>query len=88
MDSLLDVEDALFAKQALSAPWGDLGRSWTLGVVALASQLWLRVLNDFRVEGLDTFLQHTMHREPGRGLITVCNHTRCGVHATGLRRRC
>ncbi len=77
MDSLLEPEDALFAQRALAAPWGELGRSWTLGLVSLLSKFWLHVLNDFRVEeGLDTFYQHTMAREEGRGLITVCNHTR------------
>ena len=82
MDSLLEPEDALFAQRALAAPWGELGRSWTLGVVSLLSKFWLHVLNDFRVEeGLDTFYQHTMAREEGQGLITVCNHTRCGRHS-------
>lgn len=74
MDSLVDVEDH-FSQQALAAPWGELGRSWTLGLVSLASKAVLTLLNDFSVEGLDTFLQHATTREPGVGLITVCNHT-------------
>lgn len=76
MDSLVDVEDH-FSKQALAAPWGELGRSWTLGLVSLVSKAVVTLLNHFSVEGLDTFLQHTTAREPGVGLITVCNHTRC-----------
>ena len=84
MDSLLEPEDALFAQRALAAPWGQVGRSWTLGLVSLLSKLWLTVLNDFRVEeGLDAFYQHTMAREEGRGLITVCNHTRRGRRGAG-----
>ncbi|PSC70805.1 phosphate acyltransferase [Micractinium conductrix] len=74
MDGLVDVEDH-FAQQALQAPWGEVGRSATLGVVSLFSKLVLSVLNSFSVEGVDTFLQHTTAREEGRGLITVCNHT-------------
>lgn len=73
----MDVEDH-FSQQALAAPWGELGRSWTLGLVSLFSKAVLTVLNDFSVEGLDIFLQHATAREPGVGLITVCNHTRCG----------
>lgn len=76
----MDVEDH-FSQQALAAPWGELGRSWTLGLVSLASKAVLTLLNDFSVEGLDTFLQHATTREPGVGLITVCNHTRCGAAA-------
>lgn len=80
MDSLLEPEDALFAQRALAAPWGDLGRSWTLGVVSLFSKLVLTVLNDFAVAPaeLAEFRRHAAERAPQRGLITVCNHTRCG----------
>lgn len=77
MDSLLSVEDQLYAQQALSAPWGELGRSWTLGLVALAAKLALTVANRFSVEGLDTLHEHAMRRPQGCGLITVSNHTRC-----------
>ena len=66
MDSLLDVEDRLFSQQALSAPWGELGRSATLGVVSLLGKLTLTGLNRLHVaEGRDAFLQHTLRREPG-----------------------
>lgn len=77
MDGLVDVEDA-FSQQALSAPWGELGRSATLGLVSLFSKLVVTVLNSFSVDGLDAFHRHVMSRQPGVGLITVCNHTRCG----------
>lgn len=77
MDSLVDVEDA-FSQQALSAPWGEVGRSATLGVVSLFSKLVLAVLNDFSVEGRDRLMQQVEAREEGRGLITVCNHTSTG----------
>ena len=84
MDGLVDVEDH-FEQQALQAPWGEVGRSATLGVVSLFSKLVLSVLNSFSVEGVDTFLQHTTAREEGRGLITVCNHTRCSRGGTWAR---
>lgn len=74
MDGLVDVEDA-FSQQALSAPWGELGRSATLGLVSLFSKLVVTVLNSFSVDGLDAFHRHVMSRQPGVGLITVCNHT-------------
>jgi hypothetical protein len=75
MDSLLDIEDA-FSRQALSAPWGELGRSATLGIVALYSKFVVSVLNSYSAQGVDTFRQHVMHRDAAQGLITVCNHTR------------
>jgi monolysocardiolipin acyltransferase len=83
MDSLLSVEDTLFSQQALKAPWGELGRSLTLGVVALWSKAVLTLLNRFSVEGRDTLLQYVERREEGRGLITVCNHTRCAACSGG-----
>lgn len=87
MDSLLEPEDALFARQALAAPWGERGRSWTLGVVSLWSKLVLTVLNDFSVAPaeLAEFRRHTTERAPERGLITVCNHTRCPLRCAGGR---
>lgn len=73
MDTALepDVDPSL-----LQAPWGELGRSLTLGVVSLVSKFILGVMNDFSVEGQDVYLHHILHREPGVGLITVSNHTR------------
>ena len=75
MDSLLEPEDTL-REAYLSAPWGDLGRSATLGVVSAFSKLLLRVLNTTEVAGLDRFHAHVLDRPEGVGLITVCNHTR------------
>lgn len=75
MDSLLEPEDRL-REEYLRAPWGELGRSATLGAVSLVCKFLLNVLNSTRVEGLDTFLDHVQRRADGQGLITVCNHTR------------
>lgn len=75
MDSLLEPEDRL-RQQYLSAPWGELGRSATLGLVSLVSKFLLQVLNNTRVHGLDCFRAEVLEREEGVGLITVSNHTR------------
>ena len=75
MDSLLEPEDAL-REQYLRAPWGDIGRSATLGIVSLFSKFVLRVLNTTDVDNLDQFHKEVLHRPEGVGLITVCNHTR------------
>lgn len=76
MDGLLEPEDSLARRAALEAPWGEYGRSLTLGWVSLLSKLVLRVLNTTTVEGLETYHRAVMQREEGLGLITVCNHTR------------
>lgn len=75
MDSLLEPEDKL-REEYLRAPWGDLGRSVTLGVVSLAGKFILTIMNTIHVDGLDSFTQHVTHRNPDNGLLTVCNHTR------------
>ena len=75
MDSLLEPEDSL-REQYLSAPWGDLGRSATLGLVSLVSKFVLRVMNTTEADDLQTFQEHILDRKPGLGLITVSNHTR------------
>jgi monolysocardiolipin acyltransferase len=74
MDSLLEPEDQLREKY-LSAPWGDLGRSATLGIVSLFSKFLLRVLNTTNVNNLPTFHDHVLNRPENVGLITVSNHT-------------
>lgn len=76
MDSLLEPEERLSEEQLLRAPWGSLGRSLTLGVVAWGCKMLLSVANTITLEGRADFLQHTVHRPPGQGLITVSNHTR------------
>ena len=74
MDSLEDKPD--IDRSLTDPPWGELGRSATLGVVSLISKFILNVMNDFHLEGGEVFLRHILHREPGVGLITVSNHTR------------
>lgn len=60
----------------VSPPWGDVGRNATLGVVSMGSKLLLQWLNTFTTTNLST-LQHAVKDRPhGRGLLTVCNHTR------------
>lgn len=73
MDSLVEF-DADF----LAAPWGAAGRDATLGLVAGISKLVLQVLNSTRVNNHGTFTDLVFNRPPGVGLLTVCNHTRCG----------
>lgn len=75
MDSLLEPEDRL-REQYLRAPWGEVGRSATLGVVSLFSKFLLRVLNTTTIDNLDRFHREVLDRPEGLGLITVCNHTR------------
>lgn len=75
MDSLIEPEEEL-AKQYLTPPWGDLGRSATLGIVSLVSKLVLQVLNTSVSDGLDKFRDAVLDRPKGIGLITVSNHTR------------
>lgn len=58
------------------APWGHLGRDFTLGVVSLASKFLLNVLNSTDIHNGDTLQKQATERPPGVGLLTVCNHTR------------
>lgn len=74
MDATVDVSDLEFTE----APWGELGRSATLAAVSLVSKFILKVMNDFRTENNDTFLELITQRPEGVGLITVSNHTRSG----------
>ena len=61
---------------AVSPPWGDFGRNATLGVVSLGSKLLLQWLNTYTTTNLSTLQNAINHRPHGRGLLTVCNHTR------------
>ncbi len=74
MDSLLEHEDDI-----LRPPWGPLGRDAVLGMVAGFSKLLLNVLNTTQCEApqLERLMDHVIHRAPGQGLLTYCNHTRC-----------
>jgi monolysocardiolipin acyltransferase len=74
MDSLLEPEDQLREKY-LSPPWGDHGRSFTLGTVSLFSKFLLHVLNTTNVDNLPKFHDHVLNRPENIGLITVSNHT-------------
>jgi len=74
MDSLIEPEEQL-SQKAIEAPWGEYGRSATLGVVSLFSKAVLLLLNSTTITGADIFEHHTVHRPPGTGLITVSNHT-------------
>jgi hypothetical protein len=75
MDSLLEPEDTL-RERYLRAPWGQLGRTATLGAVSLVSKFVLNVLNTTTVDNLEAFRWHVEQRPQGVGLITVSNHTR------------
>ncbi|GAB4819261.1 hypothetical protein N2152v2_006307 [Parachlorella kessleri] len=57
------------------APWGELGRSATLAVVALWSKFVLNVMNKTTIVNHEEFLRHIMQRPEDVGLITVSNHT-------------
>jgi hypothetical protein len=72
MDALIDINDEI-----LQPPWGQIGRSFTLGLVSLGTKCVLQVMNTFTVANHDTFLDAVLHRTDGVGLLTVSNHTRC-----------
>jgi hypothetical protein len=82
MDSLIEPEEEL-AKKHLKAPWGELGRSATLGIVSLVSKFVLQVMNTFESDGLDKFRAAVIDRPEGVGLITVSNHTRSVKESCG-----
>lgn len=50
---------------------------FTINMVALASQVWLKCLNRTKIYNRDTFLDIVEHRDKHRGLLTVCNHYSC-----------
>lgn len=77
MDSLDEATASLHDDRAvLSPPWGEWGRSFTLGAVSGLAKLLLNVLNTTTTSNHDTWQKTVMEREPGVGLITICNHTR------------
>ena len=63
--------------EAVRPPWGEVGRVATLAVIAAASKFYLNVLNTTTIVGGERFQRAALEREPGQGLLTVCNHTRC-----------
>lgn len=60
----------------LRPPWGDIGRSLTLGIVSTFAKLVLNVVNNTKIVNHEAFLKAVSEREPGVGLLTVANHTR------------
>ncbi|MEW5309698.1 MAG: hypothetical protein WDW38_001563 [Sanguina aurantia] len=70
MDALHDIDDEI-----LKSPWGKLGRGATFGVVSGAGKLILNVLNTTTVTNHETLLSAVLKREPGKGLLTISNHT-------------
>lgn len=71
MDSVVDPEDPI-----TRPPWGEYGRVCTLGLVSLVSKFVFNVWNTTQINNQAELLKHVQHRSPGRGLITVSNHTR------------
>ena len=71
MDALVDINDEI-----LRPPWGQVGRSFTLGIISLGSKCLLQALNTFTVTSHDTFLDSVVKRADGVGLLTISNHTR------------
>lgn len=63
-------------EEITNPPWGEIGRVITLGAVSLFSKGLLTVANTVEVHNKETWDRHVMQREPGLGLLTVCNHTR------------
>ena len=74
MDSTVDVEETLGVP--VSPPWGHIGRNATLGFVSLGSKFLLQWLNSYTTTNLSTLQEAVDNRPHGRGLLTVCNHTR------------
>lgn len=74
MDSTSDIDHPQGVP--VSPPWGDTGRNATLGIVSLGSKFLLNWLNTFTTTNLSTLRDAVNKREDGRGLLTVCNHTR------------
>jgi hypothetical protein len=63
-------------EEFIAPPWGNLGRSATLGLVSGVSKFVLHVLNTTIFHNAEAWEAAVMRRSPGVGLLTVCNHTR------------
>lgn len=70
MESVLEPEEPI-----ISPPWGEFGRVITLAAVSLTGKFVLNWWNTTEINNQSYFLQHLQHRDAGRGLITVSNHT-------------
>lgn len=92
MDALhadsLGAHASQLERDILRPPWLALGRDLTLGLVSAGSKLLLRGLNTVSVDapGLARFRGLTLEREPGVGLLTYSNHTRCARVVGGRAR--
>mmetsp|Transcript_23392 Transcript_23392/g.64909 ORF Transcript_23392/g.64909 Transcript_23392/m.64909 type:complete len:282 (-) Transcript_23392:199-1044(-) len=62
-------------EEITSPPWGEIGRSFTLGVVSLFSKTLLNVANATEIHNEERIKQYITERDRGSGLLTVCNHT-------------
>ncbi|KAG1667040.1 hypothetical protein FOA52_000401 [Chlamydomonas sp. UWO 241] len=73
MDSLEEcrIDDG----RITTPPWGEWGRSATLGVIAGVAKLLLNVLNTTEVTNHKTWMRTVTDRQPGVGLFTISNHT-------------
>ena len=71
MESVLEPEEPI-----ISPPWGEFGRVITLAAVSLTGKIVLNWWNTTEINNQSYFLHHLQHRDAGRGLITVSNHTR------------
>ena len=83
MDTAVDIEPPQGVP--VSPPWGSFGRNVTLGVVSAGSNFLLRWLNTYKTTNLSTLQDAVRDRPEGRGLLTVCNHTRQGLAHTYLQ---
>lgn len=70
------MEESVGPSWVKTAPWGDLGRACTLGIVSTFAKFVFNVMNDTKIVNHEAFLKAVTEREPGVGLLTVANHTR------------
>lgn len=73
MDVLFEHDE--LSKEYLEAPWGEWGRSLTLGVVSMVGKCVLHVMNRSEFDRVEVLKDAVMDRERDLGLITVSNHT-------------
>lgn len=74
MDAICEPDP--FHGVPIDAPWGKLGRDFTLAFVSIGSKFVLNVLNTTRITNPERIEKAASERPPGTGLLTVCNHTR------------
>lgn len=74
-------------EELVRPPWGAYGRTAVFVAVAGFSKLMVGMCNSLEVRNGEQWDEVVLRREPGRGLITVSNHTRCGAAVSGKRVR-